>query len=114
MTTDVDESLPDSLSLTTRQKQFLKGAAHSLSPLVQIGKDGLSSGVMDLIKKELQHHELIKVKIGNNSGLEKKETSIEIAKKSGGVLVQLIGKTVILYKENPKRAKEKRIKLPPA
>lgn len=112
MSKEVDESLTDPLSLTAQQKQFLKGAAHALSPLVQIGKDGLSSGVMESIKNELLHHELIKVKIGNNSGLEKKEASAEIAKKSGAAMVQLIGKTIVLYKKNPKRAKEKRIKLP--
>lgn len=112
MSKEVDESLTDLPSLSTRQKQFLKGVAHSMSPLVQIGKEGLSSGVMDLIKKELLHHELIKVKIGNNSGLEKKETSVEIAQMSGAALVQLIGKTIVLYKENPKRPKDKRIKLP--
>lgn len=112
MTIEVDESLTVSPALTTRQKQFLKGAAHSLSPLVQIGKDGLSRGVIDSIRKELLHHELIKVKIGNNSGLEKKETSVDIAQKSGAVMVQLIGKTIVLYKENPKRSKDKRIKLP--
>jgi RNA-binding protein len=99
-------------TLTTRQKQFLKGLAHPLNPLVQIGKEELSPGVLETVKTELMNHELIKVKIGNNCGLEKHGTSITIAEQTASALVQLIGKTIILYKPNPKRAKDKRILLP--
>jgi len=112
MTTQLDNTSETATLLTTRQRQFLKGMAHSLSPLVQIGKDGLSSGVLDSVRKELQRHELIKVKIGNNSGLEKKSTSLQIASAVEAELVQLIGKTIILFKNNPRRPKEKKIKLP--
>jgi RNA-binding protein len=99
-------------TLTTRQKQFLKGLAHPLAPLVQIGKEELSPGVLETVKTELMNHELIKVKIGSNCGLEKHSTSTTIAEQTASTLVQLIGKTIVLYKPNPKRAKEKRIFLP--
>ena len=101
-------------TLTTRQKQFLKGLAHPLNPLVQIGKEELSPGVIESIKTELMNHELIKVKIGSNCGLEKHSSAQTIAEQTDSALVQLIGKTIILYKSNPKRAKEKRIRLPKA
>jgi len=99
-------------ALTTRQKQFLKGLAHPLNPLVQIGKEELSPGVLEMIRKELINHELIKVKIGSNCGLEKNSSAKTIAEETASALVQVIGKTIILYKANPKRAKEKRIILP--
>ena len=99
-------------SITAKQKRFLKGLAHPLSPVVLIGKEGLSSGLINTVNAELLNHELIKVKIGNTSGLEKNSTSLSIAEQSQSTLVQLIGKTVILYKPNPKRAKDKRIRLP--
>lgn len=98
--------------LTTRQKQFLKGLAHPLNPLVQIGKEELSPGVLETIKNELFNHELIKVKIGSNCGLDKHETSTLLSEQTASALVQLIGKTIVLYKPNPQRAKEKRISLP--
>ena len=98
--------------LTSRQKQFLKGLAHPLSPLVHIGKEGITSGLLDTIITELSNHELIKVKIGNNSGLDKNETSEQIAAETKSVLVQLIGKIIVLYRPNPKIKKEKRISLP--
>lgn len=98
--------------LTAKQKKHLKGLAHPMTPLVQIGKEGLSSGLILSTKKEVLNHELIKVKIGNNSGLEKKQTAELLAEKTEATLVQLIGKTIVLYKENPKRPKDKRIYLP--
>jgi len=99
-------------SLTTRQKQFLKALAHPLKPLVQIGKEGISPAILATVNKELEHHELIKVKIGNNSGLERHETPTLIAEASDSVVVQLIGKIFVLYKTNPDKSKDQRIHLP--
>ncbi len=107
-----DKKSPPAPTLTTRQKQFLKGLAHPLSPLVQIGKEELSPGVLETIRTELLNHELIKVKIGSNCGLDKYDTSTILSLQTASTLVQLIGKTIVLYKPNPKRAKEKRIQLP--
>jgi RNA-binding protein len=98
--------------LTTRQKQFLKALAHPLKPLVQIGKEGISPAIIATVKKELEHHELIKVKIGNNSGLERHETPTLIADASDSVVVQIIGKIFALYKANPDKPKDERIHLP--
>jgi RNA-binding protein len=107
-----EKKTPPVPTLTTRQKQFLKGLAHPLSPLVQVGKEELSPGVIETIKTELLNQELIKVKLGSNCGLEKHSSSTTIAEQTGSNVVQVIGKTIILYKPNPKRAKEKRIQLP--
>ncbi len=109
MTTEKKDTAAE---LTTKQKQYLKGLAHPLNPLIQIGIEGLSSSLIESTKKELQHHELIKVKIGKNSGLEKTKTATEIAEKTESTMVQLIGKTIILYKSNPKKPKDKRIYIP--
>ncbi len=98
--------------LTAKQKQFLKALAHPLSPLVQIGKEGMSVAIIDTVKAELENHELIKVKIGNNSGLEKHSTAKAVAEQSESSLVQLIGKVFVLYKSNLEKAKDKRIRLP--
>ncbi len=98
--------------LSGRQKKFLKGLGHDLSPVIQIGKEGITEGLIAAIEIELLRHELIKVKIGNNSGVEKIETGQIISEATASNLVQLIGKTLLLYKKNPKLAKEERIPLP--
>ncbi len=112
MVVTMEEKKKQVEELTSKQRQYLKGLAHPLTPLVQIGREGISDGLMEMARKELALRELLKVKIGNNSGLEKHSAAEELAIKTGSTLVQLIGKTIVLYKENPKRAKEKRIRLP--
>ncbi len=102
----------DPSPLSSRQKKYLKGLGHALTPLVLIGKEGISASLIAATALELLRHELIKVKIGNNSGLEKNETARILTAATGSSLVQLIGKTLLLYRKNPKRPKEERIILP--
>jgi RNA-binding protein len=100
--------------LTGKQKKYLKSLAHPLLPVVQLGKEGLSAQAIAAVDIELTRHELIKVKIGGNSGLEKEASAAALVGATGGHLVQVIGKIVVLYRGNPKRAKEQRIHLPKA
>ncbi|MBW1637385.1 MAG: ribosome assembly RNA-binding protein YhbY [Deltaproteobacteria bacterium] len=95
--------------LTIKEKKYLKGLAHPLSPVVKIGKEGLTENVFTTIETELLHHELIKVKIGSNSAVNKTAAAEQLPGKTASSLVQLIGKTIILYKANPKKRKDKRI-----
>ena len=98
--------------LTGKQKKYLKSLAHPLLPVAQLGKEGLSAQAIAAADIELTRHELIKVKIGGNSSLEKEATAASLAETTGSHLVQVIGKIIVLYRENPKRAKERRIRLP--
>ena len=94
--------------LTAKQRQFLKGLAHPLSPIVRLGKGGLSDSVIEETKKSLLAHELIKVRI---DGDERKELAEKLAAATDSQIAGMIGKTAILYRrreENPK------IKLPSA
>ncbi len=109
MTEKETKELPE---LTGRQKKYLKGLGHKLTPLVLIGKEGISTKLIEATQAELQHHELIKVKVGSNSEVSKHEAAEIVPKLTESSLVQLIGKTILLYKKNPKRPKDKRIFLP--
>ena len=51
------------MKLNNKQKQHLKGLAHPLKPVVMLGNNGLTEGVLAEIELALEHHELIKVKI---------------------------------------------------
>ena len=108
--TDQEDKIPS--TLTGKQKKFLKGLGHHLAPLVSIGKEGLTENVIKAIKQELLVRELIKVKIANSSSLNKQEAAELLPEATESTLVQLIGKTLLLYKENPKIDKEHRITLP--
>src|SRR5690554_6950175 len=94
--------------LTNKQKQFLKGLAHSLRPVVLLGINGLTEGVVAEIDGALAHHELIKVKIPGDDRQTRQAIEQAIARETQAVIVQTIGKTLILYRP----AKEPSLKLP--
>ncbi|AWL11516.1 RNA-binding protein [Saliniradius amylolyticus] len=96
------------MKLSTKQKQYLKGLAHSLKPVVQLGNNGLTEGVVAEIDQALSHHELIKVKIPTEDKQEKQLIADAIVRETQGVNVQIIGHTLVLYRP----AKEPNIRLP--
>ncbi|MTD37929.1 ribosome assembly RNA-binding protein YhbY [Erwinia sp. CPCC 100877] len=96
------------MNLSTKQKQHLKGLAHPLKPVVQLGGNGLTEGVLAEIEQALAHHELIKVKIA----AEDRDTLAlivdAIVRETGACKVQVIGKTLVLYRPS----EERKISLP--
>jgi len=108
--TDPDDKIAS--TLTGKQKKFLKGLGHHLAPLISIGKEGLTENVIKATKQELLTRELIKIKIGNNSSINKQKAAELLPEATESTLVQLIGKTLLLYKENLKVDKEHRISVP--
>ncbi len=85
------------LELSGKQKRYLRGLAHHLSPVVHVGSAGLSEAVVAKTSEELDNHELIKVKVGENSPLDRKEIGPRLAEATGAALVQILGKIVVLY-----------------
>ena len=94
--------------LSTKQKQFLKGLAHHLSPIVMLGGNGLTEGVLAEIDNALNHHELIKVKIAG-ADRETKQLIIDaIVREIKSSNVQTIGHILVLYRPS----EEGKIQLP--
>jgi RNA-binding protein len=98
--------------LNGKQKKYLKGLGHHLSPVILIGKEGMSRRLIDATVHELQNHELIKIKIIKNSEVTKHDAVLTLTSATGSELVQLIGKSLLLYKENPEKSQNERINLP--
>ena len=96
-------------TLTGKQRQFLKGLAHPLSPIVRVGKAGVTEAVVAETRKSLQSHELIKVRIDVDESAERKELANRLAAETDAHIAGTIGKIAILYRE---RDEEPEIKLP--
>jgi RNA-binding protein len=95
--------------LTTKQRQFLKGLAHPLSPVVRVGKGGATAAVVTETQKSLEAHELIKVRIEAEESAARKEIAATLASATDAQLVNTVGKIAILYR---KRDEKPKIKLP--
>jgi RNA-binding protein len=96
-------------ALTAKQRQFLRGLAHPLAPIVRVGKGGLTASVVEETKKSLHAHELIKVRIDVEDGGERRVLAESLASATDAQLAGAIGKVAILYRE---RDEEPEIKLP--
>ncbi|MEO8381044.1 MAG: ribosome assembly RNA-binding protein YhbY [Acidobacteriota bacterium] len=86
-------------ALTSKQRQYLKGLAHPLSPIVRVGKGGLTEAVVAETKKSLASHELIKVRVDIDDTSERRTTSEKLAEASDSQLAAAIGKVAVLYRE---------------
>ncbi|MGN1400326.1 MAG: ribosome assembly RNA-binding protein YhbY [Bacillus sp. (in: firmicutes)] len=95
--------------LTGKQKRFLRSKAHHLTPIFQVGKGGVNENMIRQIDEALEARELIKVSILQNCDVDKHVVAEELAQGAGAELVQLIGLTVVLYKES---RENKQLELP--
>jgi len=97
------------MALTSKQRQYLKGLAHALEPVVRVGRAGVSPSVIDETKRSLHAHELIKVRIENDDSAQRKATAEELATACDAEVAATIGKLAILYRA---RDEDPEIELP--
>ncbi len=88
------------MTLTGKQKNYLRGIAHSLNPIVTIGGKGLTDAVMNEVEQALNQHELVKIKMPSNSKAEKVALLAQITGQSDSEPVQIIGRVGVIYRAN--------------
>ena len=93
------------LELSSAQRKALRRLGHHLKPVVQIGRDGVSEGVVDAIKEALKTHELIKVSINAEAPADRKEAGAALSVATGAHLVQVIGRVMVLFRQAKKDSK---------
>lgn len=91
------------MKLSNKQKQYLKGLAHSLKPVVQLGANGLTEGVLAEIEVALNHHELIKVKVPSDDREEKALIMDAIIRETRAAKLQVIGHVMIMFRPTDDR-----------
>lgn len=87
-----------STTLTSTQSRFLRGQAHDLKALLQIGAKGLTPAFLAELDAVLEQHELVKVKVGGEDRAARDAMIAEIAQKTDSALVQRIGHVAVLYR----------------
>ncbi|GAB4073375.1 ribosome assembly RNA-binding protein YhbY [Barrientosiimonas marina] len=86
--------------LTGKQKRYLRSQANSLKPVFQVGKTGVNANMADQISEALERRELVKVSVLQNCPEDKNTAAEKLADRSGSYVVQVIGHTIVLYKES--------------
>lgn len=91
--------------LTGKQKRFLRSKAHHLTPIFQIGKGGVNENMTQQIDDALEARELLKVSVLQNCEEDRREVAEVLVAGTGASLVQIIGNTIVLYKESRENKK---------
>ncbi|HEY2418298.1 MAG TPA: ribosome assembly RNA-binding protein YhbY [Steroidobacteraceae bacterium] len=99
------------MSLSEKQLRYLRGRAHPLKPVIQIGQHGLTAGVCAETTRALADHELIKVRVQGAERTARDQLIAELAQQTASELVTRIGHTAVLFKA---RTPLSRIPLPEA
>ena len=97
------------MTLGGTQKKYLRGLAHHLQPVVQLGKEGLSDGIVKATDEALNTHELIKVRLPQVDRHERKALAASLEEQTGSDLAGITGRIAILYRRHPD---EPKIRLP--
>ena len=87
------------MSLTEKMKHDLRGRGHTLKPVVSTGNAGLSKAVLREIELSLEHHELMKIRIGAADREQRKDIITEICTRCEAELIQAIGHIALIYRE---------------
>ncbi|WP_017548782.1 ribosome assembly RNA-binding protein YhbY [Salinicoccus carnicancri] len=94
-------------NLTSRQVKQLKSKAHHLSPIFQVGKNGINENFTEQISDVLEKRELIKISVLQNCLEDKDDIAKQISYATESHIVTIIGNTIILYKQSEKAGKIK-------
>ena len=95
-----------------RERAELRAEAHHLSPTVHIGQHGLTPSLIGSLDDALRTRELVKVKLRTSHDIKPKDVANSLALATNSAVVQVIGRTATLFRENPDLGK-KRGDIPP-
>lgn len=93
------------MELTSKQRAYLKSLAQKIDPIFQIGKNGLTPEVTEAVGQALDARELVKISVLQNCLEDPRDMAHRLEERTKSVVVQVIGKKIILYKpakKNPK------------
>lgn len=79
----------------------LKRDAAHLTPLLNIGKNGITDSLIEELLRQLKRNKLVKVKILKSAleNTDRKAIAEELAKRTGSQLIEIRGSSTVLYRK---------------
>jgi RNA-binding protein len=84
-------------------RKALRAAGHHLSPVVRVGKEGLTAAVVAQLDEALLAHELVKLKVGTEAPEDRFEVAAALAGLPGAHVAQVLGRTMLVYRKHPQK-----------
>jgi RNA-binding protein len=88
---------------STKLRKALRAAGHHLSPVVQVGKEGVTDAVLRQLDVQLAAHELVKARIGAECPEDRFEAAERLGQAAGAQVAQILGRTVLVYRRHPEK-----------
>lgn len=93
--------------LSGKRRAQLRSEAHHLQASVHLGQSGVTPAFIKSLDDAIRTHELVKVQLGKQTDLSVRDAAGLLAKTTRSAVVQVIGKTVTLYRESPELRKKR-------
>jgi RNA-binding protein len=97
------------MALTSKERAALRAEAHHLSASVHVGQHGITEALRQTVDDALRTHELVKIQFGKNAGVGAKDSANSMAESVGADVVQVIGNTATIFRENPELKRKDRV-----
>ena len=89
------------MPITGKERAELRAEAHHLDPVMHVGAHGITPTLIDALDDALRTRELVKVQLGRPVEEKPRAMAERLAQETAAVIVQVIGRTATLYRENP-------------
>lgn len=89
------------MPLSSKERAALRAEAHRLTATVHVGHHGVTDAVRQSLDENLRTHELVKIQFTKTADVTVKEAANELARAIEAEVVQVIGRTATLFRENP-------------
>lgn len=90
--------------LTSKQRAALRSAANGLTPVFQIGKEGIEATLVKATADCLAKRELIKLRLLETAPHTPREAAAQLSEATGAEVVQVIGNVIVLFKRKKKES----------
>jgi len=79
----------------------LKRDSAQLTPLLNIGKNGVTDSLIEELLRQIKRNKLVKVKILKSAqgDMDRKAIAEELAKRTGSQLIEIRGSSAVLYRK---------------
>lgn len=93
------------MNLTSKQRAYLSSQASTMNPIFQIGKASLTPEIITALDEALEKRELIKISVLKNCIDDPREIADVISERTHSVVIKVIGKKIILFRQAKKNTK---------
>ena len=90
------------MTILPKNRAYLRGLGTKIKPSLNLGKSEIDDSFIHALENALVAHELVKIRVLQNSEQSVHDLAEEMASKSNSGLVAITGNTILLFRQNEK------------